>query len=149
MRLLLEGVLFIGAASLLLPAAILLIETLAALFPEAGALAAEDQPVPRTAIVVPAHDEQGQIGATVRALVADLPPAAWILVVADNCSDQTAALARGAGATAIERKDPSRVGKGYAISFGLEHLSADPPEIVILVDADCRVSAGGLPILAR
>jgi cellulose synthase/poly-beta-1,6-N-acetylglucosamine synthase-like glycosyltransferase len=49
----------------------------------------------------------------------------------------------------IERDDPAHVGKGFAISFGLRHLDADPPEVVILVDADCRVSAGGLPILAR
>ena len=149
MRTLVEGVLCLGGAALLLPAAILLIEVLAALLPDAATARADTEQAPKTVILVPAHDEEGQIEETVRALAADLPPGARILVIADNCSDQTAALAARAGATAIERHDPSRVGKGHAISFGLQHLDADPPEIVILVDADCRVSAGGLSTLAR
>lgn len=147
MRLLLEVILCSGAIGLLLPATILLVEVLAALLPETVTVEATAERPPRAAILVPAHNEEGQIEATVRALVADLPLGARILVIADNCSDQTAALARRAGATAIERQDPSHVGKGHAISFGLRHLDADPPEIAILVDADCRVSAGGLSAL--
>jgi cellulose synthase/poly-beta-1,6-N-acetylglucosamine synthase-like glycosyltransferase len=149
MRMLLEGVLFAGSVLLLLPAVILLIEVLAALLPEVARAEERNAAFPRTAILVPAHDEEGQIGDTVRALAADLPPGASIVVIADNCSDQTAALAAQAGATTIVRRDPARVGKGHAISFGLQKLAADPPEVVILVDADCRVSPGGLSILAR
>jgi cellulose synthase/poly-beta-1,6-N-acetylglucosamine synthase-like glycosyltransferase len=150
MRLLLEVVLCLGGAALLLPGAILLVEALAALLPEPRAAGDDDaRPPPRTVILVPAHDEEGQIEGTVAALLADLPPRVSILVIADNCNDQTAALATRAGALAIERRDPSRVGKGHAISFALQHLDADPPEVVILVDADCRVSRGGLSILAR
>jgi cellulose synthase/poly-beta-1,6-N-acetylglucosamine synthase-like glycosyltransferase len=144
----LEVLLCVGAIGLLLPATVLVVEVLAALLPEAVTVDATAE-LPRVAILVPAHNEEGQIEATVRALVADLPLGARILVIADNCSDQTAALARRAGASAIERQDPARVGKGHAISFGLRHLDADPPEVVILVDADCRVSARGLSILAR
>jgi len=149
MRMLLEGVLWVASVLLLLPAAILLIEVLAAVLPETAEADERNAAAPRTAILVPAHDEAGQIGDTVRALAADLPPGASIVVIADNCSDQTAKLATQAGATAIERCDPDRVGKGHAISFGLQNLAADPPEVVILVDADCRVSPGGLSILAR
>jgi cellulose synthase/poly-beta-1,6-N-acetylglucosamine synthase-like glycosyltransferase len=149
MRMLLEGVLCVGSVLLLLPALILLVEVLAALLPEIAKAEERSAVFPRTAILVPAHDEEGQIGETVRALVADLPPGASILVIADNCSDQTAVRATEAGATTIERRDADRVGKGYAISFGLQSLAADPPEVVILVDADCRVSSGGLSILAR
>jgi cellulose synthase/poly-beta-1,6-N-acetylglucosamine synthase-like glycosyltransferase len=149
MRMLLEGVLCVGSVLLLLPAVILLIEVLAALLPEIASADERNGVPPRTAILVPAHDEEGQIGDTIRALAADLPPGASILVIADNCTDRTAILATEAGARAVERRDPERVGKGHAISFGLQNLAADPPEVVILVDADCRVSPGGLSILAR
>jgi cellulose synthase/poly-beta-1,6-N-acetylglucosamine synthase-like glycosyltransferase len=149
MRTLVEIILLSGGAVLLLPAAILLVEVLAALLPDAPAGGADPSPFPRSVILVPAHDEEGQIEATVRGLVADRPPGARILVIADNCSDQTAARAVAAGAEAIERHDTSQIGKGHAISFGLRHLDANPPEIVVLVDADCRVSAGGLSMLVR
>ena len=149
MRMLLEGVLCVGSVLLLLPAVILLLEVLAALLPEPAEADAQAARVPRTAILVPAHDEEGQIGDTVRALAADLPPGASILVIADNCSDKTALLAAEAGAATIERRDPERIGKGHAISFGLQNLAGAPPEVVILVDADCRISSGGLSILAR
>jgi cellulose synthase/poly-beta-1,6-N-acetylglucosamine synthase-like glycosyltransferase len=149
MRLVLEVVLSAGAVALLVPSAILLVEVLAALLPEAVGIDTAPERSLRTAILVPAHNEAGQIEETVRALVADRPPGARVVVIADNCSDQTAELARRGGAVAIERSDLSQVGKGHAISFGLRHLDADPPEVVILVDADCRVSAGGLSILAR
>ena len=76
------------------------------------------------------------------------PAGGRLIVIADNCSDETAGLAARAGATVVERRDPERVGKGFAISFGLRSLDADPPDVVILVDADCRVSAGGLGALA-
>jgi cellulose synthase/poly-beta-1,6-N-acetylglucosamine synthase-like glycosyltransferase len=49
----------------------------------------------------------------------------------------------------IERSDPLRRGKGYAISFGVKFLEADPPDVVVLVDADCRLSPGAIHILAR
>jgi cellulose synthase/poly-beta-1,6-N-acetylglucosamine synthase-like glycosyltransferase len=149
MRLLFEIVLLSGGGLLLLPAAVLLVEVLAALWPDAPADDADPGPFPRTVILVPAHDEEGQIEETVRGLLADRPPGARVLVIADNCSDQTAARAVAAGAEAIERHDTSQIGKGHAISFGLRHLDAAPPEIVILVDADCRVSPGGLSTLVR
>src|SRR5665213_782170 len=149
MRLLFEIILLSGGALLLLPAAVLLIEVLAALWPDARSDGANPEPFPRTVILVPAHDEEGQIEETVRGLLADRPAGARVLVIADNCSDQTAARAVAAGAEAIERHNTSQIGKGHAISFGLRHLDAAPPEIVILVDADCRVSSGGLSTLVR
>jgi cellulose synthase/poly-beta-1,6-N-acetylglucosamine synthase-like glycosyltransferase len=149
MRPLVEAILGVGGAVALLPAVVLLVEVVAALLPEPAQPATETGPPPRSVILVPAHDEEGQIEATVRALVADLPAGASIVVIADNCTDQTAAVAARAGAAVVERQDPARVGKGHAISFGLRQLDLNPPEVVILVDADCRVSAGGLTLLAR
>jgi len=105
-------------------------------------------PRPRIAILVPAHDEEKHITATVAALRADLAKDDRLLVVADNCGDGTAQAAGAAGAEIVERHDPSRHGKGYALAFGVEHLSKLPPDIVVIVDADCRVSANGLEALA-
>src|SRR3546814_20308483 len=80
------------------------------------------------AILVPAHDEADSIAPTVAALAA-AAPGARILVVADNCGDATAALAREAGADVIERRDLSKRGKGFALAFGRDYLAAGPPEI--------------------
>jgi cellulose synthase/poly-beta-1,6-N-acetylglucosamine synthase-like glycosyltransferase len=156
-RLLLDGVLCAGCILLLIPAIVLLLETLAALLPAPASAALVAGPAPRTVILIPAHDEAGQIEETVRLLARDErdgPEAGpegtqRILVIADNCSDQTAALAAAGGARVIERHDARNIGKGFAISYGLRQLDADPPEVVVLVDADCRVSAGGVATLAR
>ena len=136
-----------AAAGALLPPAVLLVEVLAALPRRRLREVAASAP-PRMAVLIPAHDEEAQIGQTVRALRAELGPADRLLVVADNCLDRTAALAREAGAEVIERRSESERGKGYAISFGVVHLANDPPEVVVLVDADCSVVQGGLARLA-
>jgi cellulose synthase/poly-beta-1,6-N-acetylglucosamine synthase-like glycosyltransferase len=156
-RLALEIVLLVLGACLVIPALILLIEALAALLPRLRLPEPLPDNRPRLAVLIPAHNEAAMIGATVSELVRHLGPTARIVVIADNCSDDTAARARAAGAKAIERQDPQRRGKGFAISFGLAYLDgaldgAAPdialPEIVILMDADCRVAAGSLWALA-
>jgi glycosyltransferase involved in cell wall biosynthesis len=104
---------------------------------------------PRFAVLVPAHNESSGITSTLTSLRAQLGARDRLLVVADNCSDDTAAVAAESGASVIERHDPERRGKGYALAFGLEHLAQDPPEVVIIVDADCQVSPGSLVRLAQ
>ena len=101
------------------------------------------------AVLVPAHDEELGVGGTVTALREQLGEGGFVLVVADNCSDGTAALAVKAGARVIERHDPLQRGKGFALAFGVQHLAQDPPEAVVIVDADCRVTPGGVQRLAR
>jgi cellulose synthase/poly-beta-1,6-N-acetylglucosamine synthase-like glycosyltransferase len=98
--------------------------------------------------LIPAHDEEGGIEATVRALRSELAPGDRILVVADNCSDRTAAVAAAAGAEVVERRDAERRGKGHALSFGAKVLAADAPDAVVVMDADCRVERGTLRRLA-
>ena len=91
------------------------------------------------AVLIPAHNE----GSVIKRTVSDLRKKALevrILVVADNCSDETASEARSAGAEVVERNDVTRRGKGYALAFGRETLAASPPSIVIILDADCTVS---------
>jgi hypothetical protein len=133
---------------LLVPILVLLAEALAALLPASDDADAPLAAPPRVAVLIPAHDEAAQIEATVRALARQLPAGGRLVVIADNCSDETAALAAAAGATVVERRNPDQIGKGFAISFGLRSLDVDPPDVVILVDADCRVSDGGLSAIA-
>ena len=65
-------------------------------------------------VVVPAHDEERGVSATVRSLLAvEYPPELRrVVVVADNCTDRTAARAAEAGAIVLVRNDPGRRGKG-------------------------------------
>ena len=104
---------------------------------------------PSTVVLVPAHNEAAGIERTLASIRSGMHPAQRILVVADNCDDETAALARGAGAEVIERSDEFDIGKGFALSFGIEHLREDPPEVVIIVDADCTLSEAAMFMLAR
>ena len=106
--------------------------------------------LPRTVVLIPAHDEAAGIVATILALRAITDPAIEMLVVADNCADDTAALARAAGVNVVERNDPPRRGKGYALAFGRDHLAmGSPPECVVVLDADCTVAGAGIATLAR
>ncbi|HEU4650375.1 MAG TPA: glycosyltransferase family 2 protein [Croceibacterium sp.] len=93
-------------------------------------------------MIIPAHNEEVLIAATLEALQPRLGPATRVVVVADNCSDRTAEIARAAGATVIERNDPSRRGKGFALAFARDFLASAPPAAVFILDADCRVSQG-------
>jgi cellulose synthase/poly-beta-1,6-N-acetylglucosamine synthase-like glycosyltransferase len=132
--------------------ALLLVEVLASVWPARGRAkgAPADGPSrrPRLAIVVPAHNESAGIVATLDAARAQLDPADRLLVVADNCSDDTAAQARGAGADVVERQDDQRRGKGYALDFGMRALAAAPPDVVVVLDADCLPAPGALARLA-
>ena len=100
------------------------------------------------AIVVPALDEARHIAAMLAPLQTTMPPLR-VLVVADNCSDATAEVARGTGVEVIERHDPSRRGKGFALAYARDHLAIDPPDIVIAIDADCAIDAVSIGMLAR
>lgn len=114
-----------------------------------GGVAAEDA-APRCAVLVPAHDEAAVIGETVRALRTQLGAGDTLLVVADNCGDETARIARTAGATVVERADAERRGKGYALDFGVRHLEVGAFDALVIVDADCHITpADGVRRLAR
>jgi cellulose synthase/poly-beta-1,6-N-acetylglucosamine synthase-like glycosyltransferase len=103
---------------------------------------------PGLAVIMPAHDEALIIADTLRALLPELRKSDRVVVVADNCSDDTAALAAAEGAEVVVRQDPARRGKGYALDHGLRRLEAAPPQVVVILDADCRVDARSLDTLA-
>ena len=81
-------------------------------------------------------------------ILAQLNDGDRLLVVADNCNDDTADIAKAAGAEVVERNDLAKIGKGYALAFGLRHLQNNVPEVVIVVDADCRLEEGAIHALA-
>lgn len=144
----LEIALGIAAVLVFLPVSVLALETLASLLPGRGSMPLSGKR-PRVAVVMPAHNEAPLIEQNVREILPQLHASDRLVVVADNCSDETAALASAAGAEVIVREDPSRRGKGYALDFGMQHLTQDPPEIVLIVDADCQLAAGCVDTLAR
>ena len=100
------------------------------------------------AVVVPAHNESSNLVPTLLDLKKQLKPTDRLIVVADNCSDDTAVVAVEAGAEVLRRDDPSRVGKGYALDWAMRALQNSPPEVVIFVDADCRVAEDAVEELA-
>lgn len=103
----------------------------------------------RLAVLVPAHNESQSLLPTLANIRQQLLPGDRLLVVADNCSDDTAAIASAACAEVVERRDAARRGKGFALDFGVRHLAASTPEVVIIVDADCHVGDGAIDHLAR
>ena len=148
----LEFLLCAAALALLIPVSVLCAEILLALAYDGTPTASEPGERLRLAVLVPAHDEASVIASTLRALIPQLTPNDTLLVVADNCSDETVAVASAQGAEVIVRSDPVRRGKGYALDHGVRHLESrlhGPPEIVVMVDADCQVRAGSIDRLAR
>lgn len=129
---------------LLIPIGVLCVECLAAATTSRQRIGEPCANRPTIAILVPAHDEAGGISATLNTLLPQLTPQDRLVVIADNCSDETAAVAQAVGATVIERHDLEKRGKGYALDFGLKFLAPAPPEVVVVVDADCFVAEGAI-----
>jgi cellulose synthase/poly-beta-1,6-N-acetylglucosamine synthase-like glycosyltransferase len=99
------------------------------------------RPVPKLAIIVPAHNEELLVARSVSSLRAAAHPGVRIYVVAHNCSDATAARAEAAGAEALVYNDPAARGKGFALRYGFRHALSAGAEAVMVVDADSIVSA--------
>lgn len=101
---------------------------------------------PRFAVLIPAHDEERSLPQTLRSLAAACCPAddVQVTVVADNCTDRTAEIARAAGVACVVRHDPTCRGKGHAIAFGLARILRDRPDVVLILDADCDLNPGAL-----
>jgi len=146
--LLLEILMGVAGLFILAPVLILSTEVMLALSSKEAARAATGVR-PRLAVLIPAHDEALGIRDTVRSLVPQLQNRDRLLVVADNCTDNTAAVASAAGAEVIVRTHHTERGKGYALDFGVRHLEHDPPDVVLIVDADCHVVEGSVDVLAH
>ncbi|MEX2287764.1 MAG: glycosyltransferase family 2 protein [Planctomycetaceae bacterium] len=104
---------------------------------------------PRVAVLVPAHNEQAVIQTTLNTLMPTLSAGDWVLVVADNCTDRTAEHARDCGATVVERYDTVHCGKPYALEFGIRELEHNPPDVLVVLDADCQVDPRTIDQIGR
>ena len=148
-----HNILLLLSILLLVPTIILLLECSSALLPDRKEIDTFEgqSEKPSIAILVPAHNENQVINQTLNALLPQLSDQDRIIVIADNCRDNTAELARKLGVTVIERNNLAQVGKGYALEYGLCFLKSnlsDLPEVVIVVDADCIVSPSSISQIA-
>jgi 1,2-diacylglycerol 3-beta-glucosyltransferase len=107
-------------------------------------------PSTRFMIIIPAHDEAGVIRATVSRLLAiDYSAHLFsIHIIADHCSDNTAEVARQAGAVVHERNEGPRTGKGAALSWLFQKiLEKEQCDAVVIFDADTRVDPKFLRVM--
>lgn len=98
-------------------------------------------PGARLLVLVPAHNEELLVGAAVRSMSA--MHRRWcefdVVVISDNSTDATATLAAAAGARVLERQDPSKRGKPWALQWAMERLPLADYDAVVIVDADTIV----------
>ncbi|MBO9670480.1 MAG: glycosyltransferase [Sphingobium sp.] len=148
-----HGLLTFIAWCIALPPAFLLLVFLAELLAGTFGASRTGLPTPpltrKVAIIMPAHNEASSIARFIEPLLPQLGDKVRLVVVADNCSDDTASVAHAAGATVIERHDARLRGKGHALAFGRDWLAQDPPDVVIVLDADCELEGDSLAQLAE
>ena len=106
---------------------------------EGGGLTTHQQ---RFLTLIPAHNEEALLGR----LLASLDNAAYprelydVAVVADNCTDRTAELARRDGVQVFERFDAKAKGKGQALRWLMQQIDLTAYDAVFIIDADSVVS---------
>lgn len=132
---------------LLVPVLVLFVQVLCAYLPK-RTVTVSDNPACKVAVLIPAHNEAAGITATIASVLPHMKAGDRVIVIADNCSDDTAKVAIAAGAEAIERHDDVKRGKGFALDFGVRYLEKNPPDVVLIIDADCIVAKGSLRVLA-
>ena len=100
--------------------------------------------VRKFAVVVPAHDEESTIAKTLGSLNSlDYPRGLFdLIVIADNCEDRTAEIARSVGAQVFERRNLRERGKGYALRWCFDLLLSRRAayDAVVVIDADTVAS---------
>jgi 1,2-diacylglycerol 3-beta-glucosyltransferase len=96
---------------------------------------------PRFLFLVPAHNEELLLPACLDSLQRQRHPRGSldIVVVADNCDDRTADIARAAGVRCLERTAPAEPGKPRAIAWALTQLRVGDYDGMVIVDADTEV----------
>lgn len=93
--------------------------------------------------VIPAHNEAGTIAATLASLGSQTRRPDAVLVVADNCTDGTAAIARHHGAQVFETRDNTRKKAGalnQALPKCAELWSWGAEDLVLVMDADSTIA---------
>ena len=98
-------------------------------------------PAPRLLLLVPAHDEELLLPACLASLQGMTYPGgrADVVVIADNCHDRTAGIARAARVQCLERHAPDDPGKPRAVAWALSQVRVADYDAVVIVDADTEV----------
>lgn len=93
------------------------------------------------AIIVPAHNEEKIIGELLNSVKnLDYPNDLFdLFVIADNCTDNTALIARKGGAICYERVNNERRGKPYALNWILQQIELDKYDAFTIIDADTAI----------
>ncbi len=94
-------------------------------------------------VILPARNEQGAVGDTVRRVL-DLLPGAQVIVVDDGSVDDTARFAEQAGAQVLRR--PYGMGNGAAVKAGARVASG---EVLVFMDADGQHDPADIPRLLQ
>jgi cellulose synthase/poly-beta-1,6-N-acetylglucosamine synthase-like glycosyltransferase len=149
MTVVVEILILVLALLLTVPVGMFCLEIALSLLPRRPRDRRRRRELPRIAVLIPAHNEAAVISRTLTTLMSSLPTGSRVYVVADNCTDDTAELARRHGAIALKRTDPDRRGKGFALDFGLKQLALDPPQAVVFLDADCQVRPDTVALLGQ
>lgn len=106
----------------------------------------------RFIILIPAHNEEMLLPQ----LLSNLSELDYarddyaVHVIADNCTDRTAELARHAGAIVHERFHDTLKGKGYALQFALQAIwdANVPHDAIVILDADSIISRNFLGVMS-
>jgi len=130
------------------PVIVFAVEVSLALLPN-RAVYATSEVCPKIAVLVPAHNEERVIQKTLSHIQEQLSSEDRLIVVADNCDDMTVDISKEFGAIVLERKDLVNKGKGFALDYGVRHLDANPPDVVVVIDADCIAGEGVIDCIAQ
>jgi cellulose synthase/poly-beta-1,6-N-acetylglucosamine synthase-like glycosyltransferase len=100
----------------------------------------------RCVILIPAHNEGSGLINTLLSAKSEMKEGDMVLVVADNCTDNTAQISRENGVICIERHNTNNIGKGHALQFGIDYIK-DMSKVfhtVVVMDADCIFAPNSL-----
>ncbi|NJK56663.1 MAG: glycosyltransferase family 2 protein [Pleurocapsa sp. SU_5_0] len=131
---------FIAAGIIILiPCLMFFLECLGAFILSSPSLNLENIKRPITTILIPAHNEAEQIIDVIQVLQTQITEQDRVIVIADNCHDNTAELARSTGVEVLEREHKTDRGKGYALDYAIQQIQDNPPEVLVILDGDCIV----------
>jgi cellulose synthase/poly-beta-1,6-N-acetylglucosamine synthase-like glycosyltransferase len=103
------------------------------------------------AILVPAYNEEKVISKTLYSLFSIIYPRRLydLFVIADNCTDNTAKIAKNLGAIVLERENPVQRGKGYALRWGFDQIlsSEKKYDAIVVFDSDSLISGNFLEVM--
>ena len=137
-----DVVLFLAGIIVLVPCMVFFIECFSAFVSGKTKSDLKDLQRPKTTVLIPAHNEAEQITEVLEVLKQQITERDRIVVIADNCQDNTAELARATGVTVLERTNLNDRGKGYALDYGMQQIKDTPPEVLVILDGDCIIEPG-------